>query len=164
MLGVAAYFLKEDAMLLAEALAKRAQAQDRLNELERRLTRNARIQEGDTPVEDSEALLKESASVLQSIETLVRRINHTNASTPFEGDATLTDAIARRDAFLRARRFYSAVADAASARADRYSASEVRYVSTVDVGQLHAMADKAAKEYRELDTKIQQLNWATELL
>ena len=101
---------------------------------------------------------------MSCIETLVRRINHTNASTPFEGDATLTDAIARRDAFLRARRFYSAVADAASARADRYSASEVRYVSTVDVGQLHAMADKAAKEYRELDTKIQQLNWSTELL
>ncbi|WP_323746837.1 DIP1984 family protein [Corynebacterium sp. Marseille-P8863] len=73
-------------------------------------------------------------------------------------------AVLRPAIVLRARRFYSAVADAASARAARYSASEVRYVSTVDVGQLHAMADKTAKEYRELDTKIQQLNWSTELL
>lgn len=150
-------------MLLAEALARRAEAQDRLNSITQRLTQGALIQEGDTPVEDPAELLAEAARLLQEIETLVRRINHTNSQTPFEG-ATLTDAIARRDALLRARRLYAQVADAGSARRDRYSRSEVRYVPTVDVGSLRKMADDAAKAYRELDTKIQQLNWSTQLL
>lgn len=118
---------------------------------------------GDTPAEDPSALLAEAAHLLEEIETLVRRINHTNAQTPFEG-ATLTDAIARRDALLRARRLYAQVADAGSSRQDRYSRSEVRYVPTVDVAALRRMADDASKAYRELDTKIQQLNWSTQLV
>lgn len=150
-------------MLLAEALARRAEAQDRLNSITQRLAQDARIQEGDTPAEDPSALLTEAAHLLEEIETLVRRINHTNAQTSFEG-ATLTDAIARRDALLRARRLYAHVADAGSSRQDRYSRSEVRYVPAVDVAALRRMADDASKAYRELDTKIQQLNWSTQLL
>ena len=92
----------------------------------------------------------------------MRRINHTNAKTAFEG-ATLTDAIARRDALLRSRRLYAAVADAATMSNARYSRSEVRFVPTVDVKALRDMADSASKAYRELDTKIQQLNWTTQL-
>lgn len=150
-------------MLLAEALARRAEADERLRALTQRLTQGALIQEGDTPAEDPAELLAETARLLTEIETLVRRINHTNSQTPFEG-ATLTDALARRDATLRARRLYSQVADAAAARLDRYSRSEVRFIPTVDVAQLRKMADDAAKAYRELDTKIQQVNWSTQLL
>ena len=149
-------------MLLAEALARRAEAQDRLNKLQDRLVQGAMIQEGDTPVEDPAAMLEEAAALLQEIETLVRRINHTNAHTDFEG-ATLTDAIARRDALLRSRRLYAAVADAATMTGARYSRSEVRFVPAVDVKALREMADSASKAYRELDTKIQQLNWTTQL-
>ena len=107
-------------------------------------------------------MLEEAAGLLQEIETLVRRINHTNAQTAFEG-ATLTDAIARRDALLRSRRLYAAIADAGTMTGSRYSRSEVRFVPAVDVKALREMADSAAKAYRELDTKIQQLNWTTEL-
>lgn len=149
-------------MLLAEALAKRAEAQDRLNRVQERLVEGALIQEGDTSPEDPAELLQEAAALMQEIETLVRRINHTNAQTPFEG-ATLTDAIARRDATLRAKHLYQQVAEAGAGRQARYSRSEVRYVPTVDVKALRTMADDAAKTYRELDTKIQQLNWSTEL-
>lgn len=150
-------------MLLAEALARRAEADERLRALTQRLTQGALIQEGDTPAEDPAELLAEAAHLLTEIETLVRRINHTNAQTPFEG-ATLTDALARRDATLRARRLYSQVADAAAARQDRYTRSEVRFVPTLDVAALRKMADDASKAYRELDTKIQQANWSTQLM
>ena len=149
-------------MLIAEALARRAEAQDRLNKLHERLVQGAVIQEGDTPAEDPDEMLAEVARLLDEIETLVRRINHTNAQTPFEG-ATLTDAIARRDALLRARRMYSQIADAASVSQNRYSRTEIRFVPTVDVAALRKMADDASQAYRELDTKIQQLNWSTEL-
>lgn len=150
-------------MLLAEALARRAEAQDRLNKLQERLVQGALMQEGDTPPEDPADMLEEVAALLQEIETLVRRINHTNAKTAFEG-ATLTDAIARRDALLRSRRLYAAVADAATISNARYSRSEVRFVPTIDVKSLRDMADNASKAYRELDTKIQQLNWTTQLI
>ena len=150
-------------MLLAEALARRAEAQDRLNKLQERLVQGALMQEGDTPPEDPADMLEEVAGLLQEIETLVRRINHTNAQTPFEG-ATLTDAIARRDALLRSRRLYAAVADAGTMTGARYSRSEVRFVPAVDVKALRDMADSASKAYRELDTKIQQLNWTTQLV
>ncbi len=46
-------------MLLAEALAERAQAQERLNSLHERLLTVARVQEGDTPDEDPQELLRE---------------------------------------------------------------------------------------------------------
>ena len=51
-------------MLLAEALARRAEAQDRLNKLQERLVQGAMIQEGDTPVEDPAAMLEEAAALL----------------------------------------------------------------------------------------------------
>ena len=62
-------------MLLAEALARRAEAQDRLNKVQERLIAVARVQEGDTPEEDPQALLREGQALLEEIETLVRRIN-----------------------------------------------------------------------------------------
>ena len=40
-------------MKLAEALALRADLQRRLEQLKQRLIKNARVQEGDTPEEDS---------------------------------------------------------------------------------------------------------------
>ena len=151
-------------MLLAEALARRAEAQDRLNKVQERLIAVARVQEGDTPEEDPQALLREGQALLEEIETLVRRINHTNSRTNLDEQTTLTDAIARRDSLLRARRLYNAVADAASTRQDRYSRNEIRYVSTLSVAELRATTDCLSKDYRELDTRIQQLNWTTELL
>ena len=151
-------------MLLAESLARRAEAQDRLNKVQERLIAVARVQEGDTPEEDPQALLREGQALLEEIETLVRRINHTNSRTNLDEQTTLTDAIARRDSLLRARRLYNAVADAASTRQDRYSRNEIRYVSTLSVAELRATTDRLSKDYRELDTRIQQLNWTTELL
>ena len=57
-----------------------------------------------------------------------------------------------------------AVADAGTMTNARYSRSEVRFVPTIDVKSLREMADNASKAYRELDTKIQQLNWTTQLI
>lgn len=151
-------------MLLAEALAERAEAQNRLLRLTERLKAVARIQEGDTPDENPAELLAEVAALYTKVEDLIRRINATNTATVFDGTMSLTDAIAKRDVALQRRRFYTNLADAAGARQDRFSRSEIKYVATVDVGELRTKADQAAKEYRLLDTRIQQLNWATELL
>ncbi|QPK79245.1 DIP1984 family protein [Corynebacterium lizhenjunii] len=150
-------------MYLAEALAERAEAQARLAQLHTRLHNNAQIQEGDAPTEDPAALLAEAEGLLERIDQLVRAINATNVATRL-GSETLADALARRTTLLKRRQLYAELADAASARQDRYSRSEIKYVPTLDVAALRAQADQAAKEFRILDSKIQQANWLTEMV
>ena len=133
-------------MLLSEALAARSEVADRLNEMNRRVAMVAQVQEGDDPDEDPQALIAEAERLMERFEWLVRSINATNSATAFDG-GTLSD-----------------VADEAYGRQNRYSASEIRFVSTVDIRSLRKKADQAAKEHRALDTRIQQVNWATELI
>ncbi|MCQ9142996.1 DIP1984 family protein, partial [Corynebacterium amycolatum] len=118
-------------MLLSEALAARSEVSDRLAEINRRLALVAQVQEGDTPDEDPQALIAEAERLMARFEWLVRSINATNSATAFE-DGTLSDALAKRDHLLTRRRFYTSAADQGSGRRDRYSASEIRYVATVD--------------------------------
>ena len=101
-------------MKLAEALAARADAQGRLQELRGRIVDNARHQEGDEPAEDPNALLEEADRVAVELGRLVRVINATNAATSVDGNGTITDAIAQRDALAARRRI---LADAAGAAA-----------------------------------------------
>ncbi|KQB87467.1 DIP1984 family protein [Corynebacterium lowii] len=151
-------------MKLAEALAERAEAQRRYAQLRERLRLVARVQEGEEPGEDPAALLAEAEHLLERITWLVRRINATNMATPFDKEHTLTDAIALRDEAKERRTLYADLAKAASTRQDRYSRSEIRYVASVNVAEMRALMDTAAKEYRQWDTGIQQVNWSTDLI
>src|SRR5689334_9914085 len=100
-------------MKLAEALALRADASRRAEQLRSRIAGSARYQEGESPAEDAAALLTEVGEVLDQLESLIRRINRTNAVTTVEG-GTLTDALARRDVLRLRHRIVSAAADAAA--------------------------------------------------
>jgi hypothetical protein len=42
--------------------------------------------------------------------------------------------------------------------------TEIKILSTVDVGKLQKKIDKMAKEFCVTDNKIQALNWLTELI
>lgn len=42
--------------------------------------------------------------------------------------------------------------------------SEVKYVRNIDVVETRKRADELAKDYRELDARIQEFNWQTELI
>ncbi|MCA1670924.1 MAG: hypothetical protein LC799_01520 [Actinobacteria bacterium] len=55
------------------------------------------------------------------------------------------------------------LADAASAQLDRFTRTELRSVAAVDVRELRRRADELARLYRQLDTRIQQVNWTVEL-
>ena len=159
-------------MKLAEALALRADAQRRLEQLRSYIAASARYQEGEEPAEDATALLAEANAVLDELESLIRRINRTNAGVEIDADTgfTLTDAIARRDVLRMRRLLYAGAADAATGHVQnqprmgvRQMRSELRYLSALDVPALRRQADDAAKELRELDNRIQQANWEVEL-
>lgn len=151
-------------MKLAEALAERSDCQNRIEELRKRLIRSARVQEGDQPTEDTTELLAETERTFARMLELVSAINRTNSKTGFDNEQSISDAIAERDVAGKRRDFLAGIADAASTRQDRYSKSEVRFVATVSVGKLHAEVDQLAKRYRELDIRLQELNWKTELI
>jgi hypothetical protein len=148
-------------MKLAEALAERSDCQKRIKVIKSRLATSARIQE---PAEDSSELLSEADRIHARLLELISAINRTNSRTAFSDEPTISDAIAERDVLGKRRDFLADVAGSGSSRWDRYSRSEVRYVMTVPVGKLRADADQLAKQYRQLDLRIQELNWKTELI
>jgi len=150
-------------MKLAEALALRADLQKRLDQLKQRLVKNARIQEGDTPEEDPAALQAELEKSARELTLLIQRINRTNASSPF-GAGTLADPLAERDVLKIRYNAYRELATAASTSQGRTTRSEIKFISTVSVAATQRKADDLAKEYRELDTRIQEADWLTTLL
>jgi hypothetical protein len=151
-------------MKLAEALAERSDCQIRIEEMKKRLIRSARVQEGEQPAEDTTELLAETERTFARMLGLVSAINRTNSKTEFDKERSISDAISERDVIGKRRDFLVGIADAASTRQDRYSKSEVRFVATVSVGKLQTEVDQLAKRYRELDTRLQELNWKTELI
>jgi hypothetical protein len=151
-------------MKLAEALILRADAQKRIAELRQRLNDSALIQEGTEPPEDPGRLLAEVDRTAAELNALIKRINRTNITTAFDATRTLTDALADRDSLMLERGIITDVAKAASKRSDRFSRSEIKNVPTVDIAALQNRADDLARRHRELDSRIQQINWNTELL
>jgi hypothetical protein len=151
-------------MKLAEALAERSDCQKRIEEIRNRLDGSARIQEGEQPPEDPGELLAEADRIHQRLLELISAINRTNSRTAFDTERTISDVIAERDVMGKRRKFLSDVAGAANSRWDRYLKSELRYVVTLPVAQLRTEADQIARRYRELDLRIQEMNWNTELI
>jgi len=150
-------------MKLAEALILRADTKKRFEQLRQRLVNNAKIQEGDAPAEKPEDLLKEIEQTASEYEKLIKQINKTNLQTEFAKGKTLTDALAERDVLVLRRSIYSGLVAAATVSQQLYSRSEIKFVSTVNVGKMQKQSDKLSKQYRELDAKIQEFNWKTDL-
>ena len=124
---------------------------------------NIIMQEGDEPAEDPKALLKELDALLDRLEWLITRINLTNSSVLSEGK-TMTELLARRDCLSKRLNVMRSFLDSASEKIDRYSQKEIKILSTVKVSTLQKQVDADSKALRELDERIQGLNWTTELL
>lgn len=149
-------------MKLAEALALRADLKKRIDQVECRLMLNAKVQEGEAPAEDPEALLAELDGLFVQLERLMTRINLTNAQTSGNGES-LTALLARRDCLTQKcgvlRNFLSNASDLVN----RSARTEIKVLSTVNVQQKQKQLDALSKELRELDLRVQGLNWTTDL-
>ncbi len=153
-------------MKLAEALILRADCLKRIRELKSRLGVSVKVQEGDEPFEDPQALIKEIEQVMTSFQALVQRINRTNVMAEFEAGKTLADALAERDVLQMRRRIYTDLQETSTNGlfGQRLSRSEIRQIFTIDMGENNRRIDAISKQYRELDTRIQQLNWSVDLV
>ena len=150
-------------MKLATALAERSDIQNRINTISVRLDNNAKVQEGDVPAVDPKALMEELDRLIVRLEDLVARINLTNSGTVYEGK-TITEFLAHRDCLKKKVRVLRDFLNTASDRVTRMTRTEIKIVSTVPVTEIQKTVDGLSKELRNVDEKIQELNWTTELV
>lgn len=122
------------------------------------------VQEGDAPAEDPDEILHELDQTLTQLESIIRKINLTNANTPFADGMRLSDALSKRDLLGKRRDILNEAVNLASIKQDRYSKSEVKFYSTINVSQIQQEIDRLSNAYRELDTRIQELNWKTDVM
>ena len=82
---------------------------------------------------------------------------------------TVTDALAERDVLRLRYSMLKVSADAASGGSQqtagciRATRSQLKYLRALDVKKLRQQASDVARQARELDARIQQVNWTTEL-
>ena len=150
-------------MKLTEALNQRADLQKRIAQLRERILNNVKVQEGDQPAEKPEDLFTDLDKSLKELESLIVRINRTNQETTWEGK-TLTEMIAAKDVLSLHLSTLRAILDEANVRSDRFSRNEIKFVRTIDVNELQKRVDDRSRELRELDSRLQQANWMTDLL
>jgi len=149
-------------MKIAEALVLRADHQKRIEQLKARLLRNAKVQEGEQPAEDPEALILEYEALASELVQLIKRINVTNSSASVAG-RSMTQALAERDVLKFRHTMYRDLAQAATITQSVSTRSEVRFKGTVTVSVVQKKADAIAKDLRELDARIQEANWLIDL-
>ena len=150
-------------MKLAEVLAIRKDTQKRIEQLKSRILNNVRVQEGDSPSEEPKELMKEMDTCLNTLFTLIFKINKTNMNTISEG-RTITEMMAERDILSMRITSLREIFNKASESQERYSRSEIKMVTTIDIKPLSKKIDDLSKQLRELDMKIQTLNFTTELI
>ncbi|MBR4459741.1 MAG: DIP1984 family protein [Clostridia bacterium] len=149
-------------MKLAEALQQRADLTRRIAQIANRLNQNAKKQEGTEPAEDPQELLEELRKCIGEECDLITRINLTNSRVRVEGE-TLTALLSRRDSLKKELDVLQSFCGEAGAVVDRYSAKEIRILSTVDVRALRKECDRLSAEFRRVDTAIQAANWRFDL-
>lgn len=150
-------------MILAEALSLRKDLQTRIEQIKSRLVSNIRVQEGDTPAEDADELMKELDGCLKQLETLIHRINVTNLATRGDDGRTITAMMAQKEVLTKRLDVLRTVFNTATQNQDRYSRSEIKMVTLIDVKALSKEIDRRSKQLRELDITIQALNFGTQL-
>ena len=149
-------------MKLAEALIIKADIAKKYQSLKSRLAANVLIQEGNSPAEDPERLHAEAVAVLGELENLKGSIDIANARLQADG-RSLNTLLAERDTLtLRVKLLQDALATTQK-EPERYSVREIKWVATIPVAKLQKQQDDLSKQLRELNIRIQELNWKLDL-
>lgn len=150
-------------MKLAEALSLRKDLETRISKIKDRLENVVRIQEGDQPAEDPQVLIGELDRCLVQLEHLIYNINVTNMQIVADDGRTMTKLLAERDILKKRIDVLRHTFNEATNSGSRYR-NEIRYVTTIEVKPLRQQLDKFAQQYRQLDMRIQELNFTNDLV
>ena len=151
-------------MKLAEALSLRKDLETRVSAIKERLENAVRVQEGDEPAEDPKELMSELDSCIERLERLIYNINVTNIHIVADDGRTMTKLLAERDVLKKRINILRHIFEHATGFTNRFGRNEIRYVTTIEVKPVRQQLDKYSQQYRELDMKIQELNFAKDLV
>ena len=151
-------------MKLSEALSLRKDLEMRISGLTDRLENVVKVQEDDEPAESPEELMAELDRCLVQLELLIFNINTTNTKVVDENGKSMTKLLAERDVLDKRISILRYTFNCASISGDRYSRSEIRMVTMIDVKPLRKQLDKYSQQYRQLDNTIQRLNFCYDLV
>ena len=149
-------------MKLAEALLLRADLQTRLARVRERIAKNALQQQGDKPAEDPEALLREASGIIKDLTRLIVGINRANIRAKVPDGRSIMEAIGERDALKQQHALLMGAIAATHKEPERYSAREIKWIARLSVAKIQKQADDVAGKLRELNARIQEVNWKTE--
>lgn len=146
-------------MKLAEGLLLRADLMKKVEQLQTRIRPVLIVSDDNLPQEDPTKLLAQLRNAIQELQGIIVRINKTNNETVIEGEGLLMEALARRDALKMLMGKLRNIRQAAQVSNHGYT----RLKATVDIKNLQIEIDQTGRAFRQIDSKIQGVNWLTEL-
>ena len=146
-------------MKLAEALLLRSDQKKKLASLRERITRNAILQDGESPSENVEELLKQSVGVMQEHINTAQLINSTNQTKKVSDGRLIASVLAERDALVHQHSLISAAIAATNKDVTRYGLKEIKWVPQIDIAAMQKRTDDLSKKIREINVVIQAANW-----
>lgn len=148
-------------MKLAEGLLIRADLIKKIEHLVNRIKPVLIVSDDKEPQEDPTKLLAQLRKANQDLETIIVRINKTNNETFIEDGVTMMEGLAKRDALKLLSEKLRIIRQGAQVN-NSYSTEKQK--ATVDIKALQIEIDQTGRAFRELDSKIQERNWLTELV
>ena len=151
-------------MKLAEALLTRSDMQKKLAQLKGRIRSNVKVQEGDTPSEDPNALMIDASQIITELAVLIERIHRTNAIAKTDKDQSMLMLLVERDTLKMRHKLLNEAIEATDTESDRYSHREIKWNIMVSVAVLQKQADDIAMKLRKINIVIQANNWQIDLV
>jgi len=146
-------------MKLAEGLLLRSDLMKKIEHLQNRIRPVLIVSDDKQPQEDPEKLLAQLRQAIQDLETIVVRINKTNNETIVEGEGLLMEALAKRDSLKMLSEKLRTIRYAAQIN----NSGDANLKTTISIKKLQIEMDQTGRAFREIDSKIQEINWLTEL-
>ena len=151
-------------MKLAEALLIRSDMQKKLAQTKGRIRNNVKVQDGDTPSEEPNALMIDASQIITELSVLIERIHRTNAIAQTDKGQSMLTLLVERDTLEMRHKLLIEAIEAADTEADRYSHREIKWNIIVSVAGLQKQADDIAMKLRKINIVIQSNNWQIDLL
>lgn len=146
-------------MKLAEGLLLRADLMKKIEHLQNRIRPVLIVSDDKQPQEDPVELLAQLRRAIQDLKHLVIRINKTNNETYIKGEGSLMECLAERDSLKMLSEKLRNIRYAAQIN----NSGETNLKTTLDIKKLQIEMDQTGRAFREIDSKIQEINWLTEL-
>ena len=147
-------------MKLAEGLLLRADLIKKIEHLQNRIMPVLIVSDDRVPQEDPDKLLAQLRKTIQDLEILIVRINKTNNVTIVEGEGLLMQALAKRDSL----KLLSEKLRNIRRSAQIFNTGDSNLKTTINIEKLQIEIDQTGRAFREIDSKVQEINWLTFLI